>query len=212
VSVGATLTIPLVDGVAYLVKSGDTLTALAQKYGTNADEVISLNNLTNGELPVGVKILIPDGTLPENERPGYVAPSRPPTTVSFGGNGRGGVNMSGAGYGFVPAYGAGGFVPGNCTWYAYNRRGQLGLPQPTWRGNANAWDSGAISAGWNVSRTPTVGAIFQSDAGWAGHVGIVEVVNADGSIIISEMNHLGLYVMNTRLMTPQDYAGMDFLQ
>jgi surface antigen len=55
-------------------------------------------------------------------------------------------------------------------------------------GNANTWDSSARGAGYTVSRTPRAGAVFQTDSGYYGHVGIVESVNPDGTINISDMN------------------------
>jgi surface antigen len=55
-------------------------------------------------------------------------------------------------------------------------------------GNANTWDDRSRAAGITVSSKPIPGAIFQTDAGYYGHVGIVESVNADGTINISDMN------------------------
>jgi surface antigen len=43
-------------------------------------------------------------------------------------------------------------------------------------------------SGWTVSTTPRAGAIAQSDAGYEGHVAIVERVNDDGTIYYSDMN------------------------
>ena len=39
-----------------------------------------------------------------------------------------------------------------------------------------------------MSGTPTAGAIFQTPAGWAGHVGIVEEVYDNGTMKVSDMN------------------------
>ena len=54
-------------------------------------------------------------------------------------------------------------------------------------GNANTWAARATRS--LVDRTPSVGAIFQTTAGYAGHVGYVEAVNPDGSIEVTEMNY-----------------------
>ena len=56
-------------------------------------------------------------------------------------------------------------------------------------GNANSWAYTAPSYGYVVNRTPAPGAIFQTSSGWAGHVGYVESVNPDGSIVVTEMNY-----------------------
>lgn len=90
--------------------------------------------------------------------------------------------------------------PGNrhykyqCTWYAYNRRGQLGIPVPLW-GDAADWISGARGAGYGVGKTPKQGAcvIWQrGDKGGSnayGHVAFVEkVLDGGKKIFISEHN------------------------
>ena len=57
-------------------------------------------------------------------------------------------------------------------------------------GNANTWAVRAANAGYTVKHgAPVAGAVFQSSAGWYGHVGYVEAVNADGSIVATEMNY-----------------------
>nr|MBP7858083.1 CHAP domain-containing protein [Candidatus Saccharibacteria bacterium] len=55
-------------------------------------------------------------------------------------------------------------------------------------GNANTWAYYARLSGWRVSSVPTAGAIFQTPAGWAGHVGIVEEVYDNGTMKVSDMN------------------------
>ncbi|MDR0950552.1 MAG: CHAP domain-containing protein [Candidatus Ancillula sp.] len=96
-----------------------------------------------------------------------------------------------------------GYVPGQCTWYAYNRRWQMGRPiAGTW-GDAGAWSYAALSQGWIVNNTPEVGAVIvfsggQDGAGYVGHVGIVEELGTDNSVHISEMNYLGAYNYNER--------------
>jgi surface antigen len=61
------------------------------------------------------------------------------------------------------------------------------------RANANRWDDIARANCIPVDHNPLPGAIFQSDAGWYGHVGYVESVNADGSVNVSERNYRGCY-------------------
>ncbi|MDG0843036.1 LysM peptidoglycan-binding domain-containing protein [Staphylococcus equorum] len=81
---------------------------------------------------------------------------------------------------------------GQCTYYAFDRRQQLGKSVSNLWGNANNWASAASNNGYKVDRTPEVGAIFQSNAGNYGHVGVVERKNPDGSIVVSEMNWQGV--------------------
>ncbi len=92
--------------------------------------------------------------------------------------------------------GHGNFFPyGQCTWWANQRYHQLhGLFVP-WTTNANAsqWNKHAYQFGWRVSNTPTVGSIIVLQPGvqgayGLGHVGVVEQVLANGSVIVSQMN------------------------
>ena len=81
---------------------------------------------------------------------------------------------------------------GQCTWWAYLRRHQLNLPVGTQFGNGKDWANSARSYGYYVNTTPHVGAIMVFRAGQLGvsslygHVAIVERINADGSVYISE--------------------------
>lgn len=51
--------------ITYIVKSGDTLNSIANKYGISVDEIVNLNNLTSGILTVGQNILLPLDTIDE---------------------------------------------------------------------------------------------------------------------------------------------------
>jgi surface antigen len=175
--VGTTITIPTVDGVVYTMKDGDDLNAIVDKYKGSVPEVLAVNNIAT-TAKTGDMIVIPNGTLPQNERPGYSAPTT--TTVN--------VAASSTSYSNSAAMVGNRYSYGYCTWYAYNRRAALGRPIGSFWGNANTWDNRSRAAGWTVSSTPIAGAVFQTDAGYYGHVGIVESVNADGTINISDMN------------------------
>ena len=80
---------------------------------------------------------------------------------------------------------------GQCTYYAFDRRQQLGKSISSLWGNANNWASAAQNQGFTVNNKPEVGAVFQTTAGPLGHVGVVEKTNRDGSIVVSEMNWQG---------------------
>ena len=74
------------------------------------------------------------------------------------------------------------YVWGNCTWYVKERKPNL----PNLLGNAGyRWLDGARAAGFATGNTPRAGAIGVS----SHHVVIVESVNSNGTINISEMNY-----------------------
>ncbi len=93
---------------------------------------------------------------------------------------------------------------GNCTWYAHGRMLQLGYSStqlaaiaPPGQGSAYQWGinasgSTASALGVVVNTTPTVGSIAELDSGTfssLGHVAVVESVNADGSITVTESSY-----------------------
>lgn len=184
IQAGKGLTIAGTTGVIYTVKAGDDANKLAEKYKADKDRIITYNNLELSGLVVGNRIVIPDGVLPENERPGYRATSR--SRGTFFTTTR------------QTVYAGNGYAFGYCTYYAYNRRAELGRPIGSNWGNAAYWAGFARSAGFRVDKTPAPGAVFQTAAGWggAGHVGIVEKVNPDGSFEASEMNYAGWNVIS----------------
>lgn len=184
ISVGDTLYVPTKPGIVYTVKADETIEEIVDKYGSSATEIIALNDLEVSGISEGMKILIKDGTLPEKERPEYVAPRPTYTNYSYSYSGssytRQNIEVLGRFYGL-----GGRYVAGQCTQWAWYNRQDL----PSNLGNAATWASRAAAAGYRVDRTPSAGAIFQTTAGWYGHVGYVEGVNADGSITITEMNY-----------------------
>ena len=180
-----TLVVPLVDGVVYTVKDGDTAQSLAEKYKTSAERVVLYNDIDDGaKLSIGSRIVLPGGELPENERPGYVASRSRSTTTN-------------ASRSWLTASVGNRYAAGNCTWYAYERRMQLGRPIGSFWGNANTWVASARAAGFVVNKTPAPGAIFQTTAGYYGHVGIVERVE-NGVVHVSDMNYAGYGIITHR--------------
>ncbi|QQS69363.1 LysM peptidoglycan-binding domain-containing protein [Candidatus Saccharibacteria bacterium] len=164
VTPGTKLIIPPVSGLVYTVKTGDTPQSVATAYHTSAEKIVQDNDAENG-LPVGKRILVRDGKIiPVVTRTYTNATSVYATS-------------------FSPRYGANGYDWGWCTYYAAARSGAPG----NW-GNANTWAYYARLSGWRVSSVPTAGAIFQTPAGWAGHVGIVEEVYDNGTMKVSDMN------------------------
>ena len=91
------------------------------------------------------------------------------------------------------------FVWGYCTWYVAERRN---VP---WFGNAGTWLSRARAAGFATGSTPTVGAIMVTSEGSVGHAAVVDTVNSDGTITVSEMNFRGFGVISSRTI-PANYG------
>lgn len=184
VDAGTLLYIPSSSGIVYLVKSGDTIDSIVSRYGSSAEEIIALNDLEVTGIVEGSRILIKDGTLPETERPEYVAPRRTTTTTNYSSYTYLGNTTNRANASCNRSLGA-----GQCVSWARIKRPDLSFIQA----NANRWDDVARANGVAVNRTPSAGAIFQTDSGWYGHVGYVESVNSDGSINVSERNYAGCY-------------------
>ena len=208
VAAGTVLYIPSTSGIVYTVKPGDTIDSIAEKYGSKSDEIIALNDLEVSGLTEGARIVIKDGSLPETERPEYVAPARrwssrrsthTNSSYTYLGNSSERQNIEVVGY----FYNLGGpYGRGQCTQWAWYKRQDL----PSNLGNANAWARNAARAGYVVNRTPSAGAVFQTSSGWYGHVGYVESVNSDGSIVVTEMNY-GVNYRVIRSTSPASAVG-----
>lgn len=107
-----------------------------------------------------------------------------------------------------------GGYPGQCTWYVYNRFSQLGKPiKHAPMGNGGQWAGYAQSYGYKVSRVARAGTAMCFPNGVAGssrnygHIAFVEKVNEDGSVVISEMNVKGEFIISVRTI-PKESAGM----
>lgn len=171
VAAGTKLTIPPtgLSGIVYTVKAGDTLDSIAAKYSADKAQLIAANDAEIAGIQVGEQIIVPNGRQP-------VAAAR--YTASY--------SSASFAWGGSAIYGYNGYDYGYCTWYVANR-----LSVPANWGNANTWDDLAPLSGWTVSKIPRVGAIAQSNAGGEGHVGVVEAVSDDGTMIkYSDMNGL----------------------
>lgn len=204
VEAGKQLSIPPIDGVVYVVKDGDTVDTLANKYQADKNRIVSFNDLELAGVSSGMKIILPGGTLPETERPGYVAPRA--VYATGGGTGYSVISSARA-----TASAGNRYAFGNCTWYAYERRLQLGRPVGSFWGNGAQWDNSARAAGLAVDRTPEPGSIQVMEGG-AGHVAIVEEVYSDGSIRLSEMNYAGNFNrVTTRTMNAGEVGRYQYI-
>jgi surface antigen/LysM repeat protein len=164
------LVIPPANGVAYKVKTGDTPASISARYKISKELFVLVNDAESGSLNANDYVWLPGGVQP--------APVSYRTYTSYGAD---------FAWGTAAIYGRNGYDYGWCTWYVANR-----VSMPANWGNANTWDNYAYrTPGWIVSDKPKVGAIAQTDAGGLGHVGYVESVSEDGSMIIySDMNGL----------------------
>jgi surface antigen len=179
---GKQLLIPPVSGIVYTVKSGDTADNLASRYSSTKDQILSDNDAEVGGLKVGQRILIRGGVQPV---------VRAAVTSYAASSIRGG----------RASYGYNGYDYGYCTWYVANKRLAAGAPMPTNLGNAATWGTRAAAYGLRTGRTPAPGAAVVTSTSGAGHVAYVEVVNADGSVWISEMNSRGQVSMTDTTST-----------
>ncbi len=201
---GGKVSIPGVDGVVYTVKDGDTIDSIASKYSSIKERIITYNDLEVSGIVSGQRLVIPDGVLPIAERPESVA-QRATTPARSSGGGSYYANAAAVGNRYDYGY---------CTWYAYNRRAELGRPVGSFWGNAATWAGFARASGYPVSNTPSIGAVMQDSysAGGYGHVAVVESMGADGSITISEMNYAGWNVKSYRTLDAGAASRYNFIQ
>lgn len=174
----------------HTVAAGDSLTKIAATYQTTWQRLYAKNTdlADPNVITSGYVLTIPtaDEVLPERTVP--VAPvvttsqpvssAKPATTAHRG------------------AVAGNSYTYGYCTWYVKNRRPDM----PNNLGNANTWVARAAAQGMATGSAPRTGAVGQQGM----HVVYVEAVNGDGTVTISEMNHLGFGVINSRTV-PASY-------
>lgn len=104
-----------------------------------------------------------------------------------------------AGFGVVrygiDSYGNSVTYYGNCTAYAWGRWAEiLGYAPSLPTGNAGTWyDANVTSGNYDYGQEAKVGAIacWRYSNGGPGHVAVIETINSDGSIIMSESRYNG---------------------
>ncbi|WP_027269041.1 CHAP domain-containing protein [Leptolyngbya sp. PCC 6406] len=113
---------------------------------------------------------------------------------------------------------------GQCTWYTYGRMRETGLLPANvgnrFLGHAANWAQDARTLGLPVTSTPTPGARgivvwppgVQGGHARFGHVAFLEEVYPDGRIRISESNWAGRPAGSSRILTPAQYNGLQFVQ
>lgn len=225
-TVGNTIYIPSVAGIVYKVKSGDTLDSIVKKTNSNKEEVIARNDLEGKDIAVDQLLLLPNGSLPEKERPEYVPPRPRPTynpsyTYSYVSDVADRHNRTEVGsYAYWRnvysqtswQHNPGAF--GNCTWFAwYWRRNYMSSEYwlPTGAiGNARSWVS-TLGGSYHTGRTPAYGAVIQSTSGRYGHVGVVVGVVQGQYITIQEMNYQGFNRVFQSQITWEDAVKYNYI-
>lgn len=113
---------------------------------------------------------------------------------------------------------------GQCTHGAYNRMAQIGKPIEWFSGdggNGGSWGASAKARGYTVIKgKPEVGWAASFYGGLAGstppygHIAVVEYVNPDGSILISETNvvNIGSGTRSWRVIGKETVSQVDFIQ
>lgn len=184
---GMTLVIPPENGIVYVVQPGDTVDELARKFRANRDLLVAFNDIELTGLREGERILIPNGLQP--------------------------VQRSTTAIGLV--WGGNGYIRGYCTWHVANRRAAVGNPLPANLGNASSWYRNAIANGMAAGYEPRQYAVLwhvdTRIAGGLGHVGFVEQVNPDGSILVSDMNYPWYGRITTRTIHPSEFGNYRFI-
>lgn len=100
-----------------------------------------------------------------------------------------------------------------CTWWAAMRRNQIGKPVDAHMGNGGQWNDTAARLGYKVGRSPKPGDVICFEGGVHGssvaygHVAVVEQVNSDGSILISQSG-TGWMAVVTETISASDLKAM----
>jgi len=137
---GDKLVIPPVTGVLHTVVAGESTAGIAKRYAASEAMIIEQNNLYGEELSVGMKLMVPDGDIPEAPKPVVQ------TKVASSGGGSQGSSQSIAASGqfLFPTINCCGYYNGYHNW-AIDIQGGVGTP-------IYAADGGRIveaQYGWN---------------------------------------------------------------
>lgn len=110
----------------------------------------------------------------------------------------------------------------NCVGYAHGRLLEIeGYENQTWNVpacNAEDWYAKAKSLGYEVGSEPKLGAVmvwsvgkFNNGSDGAGHVAVVEQIDKDGSIWISESGYKSFYFRIRKLHKPYNNGSYKFV-
>lgn len=123
---GDKLIIPPVTGVLHTVAAGETTAGIAKRYGANEALIISQNDLYGEELTVGMKVMVPDGDIPEAPKP--VVETQVAVAATGGGGSQGSSqSIAASGQFLFPTVNAQGYYNGYHNW-AIDVPGGIGTP------------------------------------------------------------------------------------
>lgn len=177
---------------AVTVQMGDTLTAIADAHSTTVNDILVTNAISDPnliepgqvlQLPAPPQGLTGFSSSLKVAAAAFMAPPAEPAQPQVQ------AQASTAAVVAQPTYHAAssagnGYVWGTCTWYVKSRIPSL----PNQLGNGGyGWLSAAAAFGYATGSSPAPGAIGVE----SGHVVIVESVNGNGTVNISEMNYAG---------------------
>lgn len=220
VEVDKELIILPINGILHTIEDGDTAASLAQEYSANAAKITAFNDAEEIGLVKGQQVIVPDGkifkALPVVQQ--ITVASGPVIQPVINGNQAPVSGTLPAAY-YQPCNVQNGYACGNCTWWAAERRKQIGKPIPSNLGNAATWANIAASVGYQVDNVPQVGDVVWYSNIWAnggyGHVSFVEEVRADGSVLISDMNWYenggGYSRVSFRILSPAAQGAYSFI-
>lgn len=178
------------------VKSGDTLYAIAAANNISAAELVSINKLANNG-----NLIYVGQTLKLSASASTTTTATKTSTTTTAATTTATTSTTSKTVSTANTY-----PYGQCTWYVKAHASWVG----NYWGNANQWDTSARAAGYRVDNTAAKGAVVVFEAGQAGasaygHVAIVESVNGDGTITISEGNYAGL-LYHTRTISASGWT------
>ncbi len=73
---GTSILIMPISGVSHTIRKGDTLNAIAKKYGADAVEIARFNGVTDETLVVGESIMVPDGEIAPSKTVATTTPKK----------------------------------------------------------------------------------------------------------------------------------------
>lgn len=157
------------------IQSGDTLSAIASRFGTSVAALARANGIENVNLILaGDTLKIPGDAASVSGGGRSSALTLPGDAASFSGGGSHADVLSGQ------YNGQGGMQCLEFVQYHSTIRGGIGYAK-------NAWLDGN-HPGYEKSSTPQPGDIFVTNNGEYGHIGFVKDVNPDGSITVVDSN------------------------